>query len=174
MVKLPNILVCGTPGTGKSTLCETVAQQTGLEYIDVGKVVKERGLHSGYDEEFDAYILDEDKVCDDLEEQMSVGGNIVEHHSCDFFPERWFDLADNTILYDRLVARGYSQKKIEENVECEIMQVVAEEAADSYSKEVVQFLNSNSVEDMDANAGAIQKWLVADKQRKEQESASQG
>lgn len=82
--------------------------------------------------------------------------------------------ADNTILYDRLVARGYSQKKIEENVECEIMQVVAEEAADSYSKEVVQFLNSNSVEDMDANAGAIQKWLVADKQRKEQESASQG
>jgi broad-specificity NMP kinase len=30
---------------------------------------------------------------------------------------------DNTILYDRLVKRGYSQHKVEENVQCEIMQV---------------------------------------------------
>ena len=39
-----------------------------------------------------------------------MGGNIVDFHSCDFFPERWFDLVivlqtDNTILYDRLEKR---------------------------------------------------------------------
>ncbi len=28
--------------------------------------------------------------------------------------------------------RGYTEKKIQENVECEIMMVVAEEARDSY------------------------------------------
>jgi adenylate kinase len=81
---------------------------------------------------------------------MAEGGNIVDFHSCDFFPERWvaagmdrrpafppllrwrifvcwqretdsvctlcrwFDLVvvlqtDNSILYERLGARGYSQ-----------------------------------------------------------------
>lgn len=35
------------------------------------------------------------------------GGNIVDYHGSEFFPERWFDLVvvlqtDNTVLYDRL------------------------------------------------------------------------
>ena len=41
---------------------------------------------------------------------MEEGGNIVDYHGCDFFPERWFDCVvvlqtDNTILYDRLSRR---------------------------------------------------------------------
>ena len=41
---------------------------------------------------------------------MAKGGCIVEFHSIEFFPERWFDLVlclrcDNTILYDRLKNR---------------------------------------------------------------------
>lgn len=47
---------------------------------------------------------------DGLEESMSLGGNIVDYHSCEFFPERWFDIVfvlrvDNTTLFDRLTAR---------------------------------------------------------------------
>lgn len=50
------------------------------------------------------------QVCDELEDLMEEGGNIVDHHSCDFFPERWFDhvvvlQTDNTVLYDRLTKR---------------------------------------------------------------------
>ena len=38
---------------------------------------------------------------------------MVDFHSCDLFPERWFDYVivlrtDNTILFDRLVARFVS------------------------------------------------------------------
>lgn len=41
---------------------------------------------------------------------MSEGSVVLEHHTVDFFPERWFDLVlvlrcDNTILFDRLVNR---------------------------------------------------------------------
>jgi hypothetical protein len=28
------------------------------------------------------------QVCDALEEQLSAGGNVVDYHSCGFFPER--------------------------------------------------------------------------------------
>ena len=29
------------------------------------------------------------QVCDAMEDQMCEGGNVVDHHSCEFFPERW-------------------------------------------------------------------------------------
>lgn len=50
------------------------------------------------------------QVIDELEERMSKGGNIVDYHSCEFFPERWFDIVfvlrtDNGILYKRLQQR---------------------------------------------------------------------
>jgi adenylate kinase len=41
---------------------------------------------------------------------MSNGGCIIDFHSCDFFPERWFDLVvvlrtDNDVLFGRLEKR---------------------------------------------------------------------
>jgi DNA-binding MarR family transcriptional regulator len=70
---------------------------------------------------------------------------------------RWFDLVvvlttDNTILYDRLEKRGYSERKISENIECEIMNVIVEEARESYRwcqtvlHQVCLLLSANSVE----------------------------
>jgi adenylate kinase len=58
----PNVLVTGTPGTGKSTTCEQISEATGLQYVDVGSIVKSQELHSGWDDEFSCYIIDEDKV----------------------------------------------------------------------------------------------------------------
>ena len=77
---------------------------------------------------------------------MDEGGIIVDFHSCEVFPERWFDLvlvlrSGTTQLYDRLAQRNYSTKKIDENMECEIMQVVLENARESYALDIVQELN---------------------------------
>jgi adenylate kinase len=54
--------VTGTPGVGKTTHCETLAQNTGLKHLSINDVVKERGCHDGLDEEFKSWIVDEDKV----------------------------------------------------------------------------------------------------------------
>lgn len=56
------------------------------------------------------------QVLDELEDQMCEGGNLLEYHSCEFFPERWIDAVfvlrtDNGILYDRLEKR-YSRVTI--------------------------------------------------------------
>lgn len=58
----PNILICGTPGTGKSITSQEVATRTGLHLIDVGMVAKENNLFEGWDEQYECPILDEDKV----------------------------------------------------------------------------------------------------------------
>ena len=58
----PNIIVTGTPGVGKTTHCETLAQTTGLKHLSISQVVKDRGCHEGWDEKFQSWVVDEDKV----------------------------------------------------------------------------------------------------------------
>lgn len=162
---LPNILITGTPGNGKTTTAELLCQSsTELTHVNVGKIVKELSLHDGYDKELDSYFLNEDKLCDELEERLSKGGCVVDYHGCAFFPERWFDLVivlqtDNTILYSRLEKRGYSEKKIESNLDCEIMQVILDEARESYAPEIVIPLTSNTIQEMEDNVDRIQTWM---------------
>ncbi len=49
--------------SGKTTTAQAVAEACGLSYVGVGDLVKAQGLHCGWDEEHEAYILDEDKAC---------------------------------------------------------------------------------------------------------------
>jgi adenylate kinase len=55
--------------------------------------------------------------------------------------------------------RGYAANKITENVEAEIMQVVLDEAMDSYKEDIVIELRSESLEDMEANTEKIVSWI---------------
>ena len=66
---------------------------------------------------------------------------------------------DNSILYKRLEERNYSQSKIQENVECEIMKMIAEEARQGYKEDVVVYLESNTVDDMENNSENIINWI---------------
>jgi adenylate kinase len=69
-------------------------------------------------------------------------------------------LRTNTdILYDRLEKRGYNEKKRSENLEAEIMQVVLEEARESYDLEIVHEVPSNTVEDMESNVERCRLWI---------------
>ncbi|THD20869.1 Adenylate kinase isoenzyme 6 [Fasciola hepatica] len=161
----PNILITGTPGTGKTTLAKEIADRCSLNFVSVNDVAKEGELYDGYDDENDCHILDEDRVVDELEDYMMQGGQVVDYHSCDFFPERWFDAVfvlrtDNSVLYPRLSARGYSAKKIADLIHCEIVQVVLDEARESYREEIVMELPSNSLDDLEQNAQRISDWIV--------------
>jgi adenylate kinase len=94
----------------------------------------------------------------------STGGYILDWHACDLFPERWIDLVivlrcDSTILYDRLTARGYKGKKLEENMDSEIMQVLLDEARESYKEEIVVELRSESTEDVEGNLERVEGWV---------------
>ena len=76
-----------------------------------------QGFHLWFSTSFDKLLISLRKiisnpmfslqVVDELEDQMCEGGNIVDYHGCDFFPERWFDIVfvlrtNNTTLYERL------------------------------------------------------------------------
>ena len=127
------------------------------------------------------------QLLDELEPVASEGGLILDWHTCDVFPERWIDLVivlrcDHTKLWERLEKRygvlvvkyfrlclfttslftpnrNYPLKKIQENNESEIMQCVLDEARESYAKEIVVELKSESTEDIENNVDRIVQWI---------------
>lgn len=168
------MLVTGTPGVGKTSLCTLLESQLpedyglqGFQYVKLTDLITQKKLYKQWNEEFNVPEFDVDMVCDELEPLMSErGGIILEFHSCDFFPERWFQLVvllrcNNTQLYDRLKERGYPEKKITENIECEILDVLKEEVEQSYSPDIVLELESTQVEHMQANMEAIVERIRA-------------
>ncbi|KAK4110723.1 P-loop containing nucleoside triphosphate hydrolase protein [Canariomyces notabilis] len=161
---LPNIIITGTPGVGKTSHCELLAERTGLKHVSVNQVVKDKECHEGWDEEYQSWIVDEDKLLDAIEDEVKQGGCIIDWHACDLFPQSWIDLVvvlrvDTATLYDRLIERKYPEAKLQENIDSEIMDVLLQEARDSYDEEIVVELRSVTADDMESNVDRIEQWL---------------
>ena len=62
---LPIIVITGTPGTGKTTHAQLLVEDSPvpLQHINVSELVKEKVLYDRFDEEWQSYVVDEDKVC---------------------------------------------------------------------------------------------------------------
>ena len=180
--KIPNILITGTPGVGKTSTAQQIAEKLGAGFrcVEVGALVKEHKL-GDYNAEFDTMDYDEDnedKLLDLLEPMcVAEGGCVVDFHSPEIFPESWFELvlvlrASTDVLYDRLTARGYNEKKRTENMECEIMQVVLDEAHESYDTNIVHEVPSNTLEEMEGNVARVESWVGAWKENNKEGGGS--
>jgi hypothetical protein len=62
------------------------------------------------------------------------------------------------------LCRGYMGCKLQNNMECEIFQVLLEDAYEFYNLDIVQALLSNTIEDMSNNveilSGLIRAWAT--------------
>ena len=175
--KLPNIIITGTPGVGKTTTCTEVVSQTSstafpLTHLSINTVVKDKSCYDGYDDELKTSIVDEDKLLDEVEKILISspnGGHIIDYHACDLFPPSWIDLVvvlrcqDTKAFYERMEERNYNEKKAQENIDAEIFGVIAEEAREGFDpdgdKGNVVELNSEKTEDVEANVERIVRWV---------------
>ena len=110
-------------------------------------------------------MFDDDLVVDYFEPIQAAEGQVFDFHSSGLFPLRWFDLVillrtNNTVLFDRLTARGYTSHKIHENLQCEILEVTSEEVYDSYPKEIILELVNEEEQQMEQNIQKVIQWLT--------------
>lgn len=161
----PNIIVTGTPGVGKSLHAQALARGSGLAHLCINDLVKQDGLHEGWSDEYRSYIVDDERVVATTLPLLQQGGQVIDWHICDVFPLADIDLVcvlrtDHSILYDRLQARGYAPSKLEENMDAEIMEVVAEEARGAYHAEQVVELRSEDEADLRGNIERLLVWIA--------------
>ena len=107
------------------------------------------------------------------------GGNIIDWHACDLFPESWIDLvvvlrADSTTLFDRLKGRDYGEKKLQENLDSEIWGLLLEEAKEGFAEEIVVELRSDGAEDIEENVERIEGWIQSWRETREQRAEEGG
>jgi adenylate kinase len=142
------IALTGTPGTGKTT----VAQLLPYRVVDINALVKD-GLNLGVDPERGCLEADMEALERKLKE-MGVrdtwntadtgntadnkgdeGTTILEGHFSHLLADRAIVLRlSPKALHQRLDARGYSLKKIKENVEAEALDVILVEAVENCSR----------------------------------------
>lgn len=63
------------------------------------------------------------------------------------------------VVFVLLIYRGYSEAKLSNNIECEIFQMLLEEAKESYNEEIVLPLKSNNIEDITENVATLTDWV---------------
>lgn len=166
----PNIIITGTPGCGKSSHASSLISELPSElqekfaHFPISEIAKKQKFIDSYDESRDTSVVDDDKLLDYLEPILENGGAVVDWHCCEIFPERLIDLVvvlrtDNKKLYQRLSKRGYKESKIQENIDCEIMEVIPQEAREAYVPEILIELNSNNAEELDDNVERVSLWI---------------
>lgn len=131
------IIVTGTPCTGKTRYAKALAKQKFYQYVDVNEIIKKYNLSEGYDKENDCEIVDTEKLAQELIKLIKAkksGGFVIDSHLSHYLLKEYADecivmkCSDLDKLKKRLKLRGYSDKKIKDNLEAEIMDSCLNEA----------------------------------------------
>lgn len=64
------------------------------------------------------------------------------------------------MLTDRFECSNYASRKIQENIECEIMQVVLDEARETFTRLSILELQNDSEEEMCSNIDVIARFII--------------
>ena len=149
------IIVSGCPGTGKTTLSSGLANALRAEIISLGELVEREGLYSTVDTDRDTKVADLDRLVPRVVELIGKAGEsvIVEGHYADIVPSRLVDVVivlrtHPEVLSKRLEAKGWSERKVRENVQAEILGSCTFNALEAYgSKRVFEIDTSNLSEE---------------------------
>ena len=142
--KKPNIIIItGSVGAGKTTLAKQYARK-GYHHIHLSDFIKKHHFYERYDKKTQSYLVDEEKLARKLERLIEEAKKkkqnlVIDGHLSHYIKPKYVDLCivvtcDLKTLYKRLKKRGYSKKKIEDNLQCEIMEVCYNEALETGHK----------------------------------------
>ncbi|MDO5852765.1 MAG: adenylate kinase family protein [Thermoplasmata archaeon] len=123
----------GTPGTGKSSVSAELRSR-GWDVVDGKAFLREHGLLGEYDAERDTYEVDLDDFNDALEAFRDAEGPVVlDSHLSHFMDSSGIVVlrCRPSVLAERLRARGYSEAKVRENVQAEILDEILVEATET-------------------------------------------
>jgi len=138
-----NIALTGTPGTGKTTISNVLKDEFGLKVVDLNEVIRSSQYYIGWDDTRDCGVVDLEALkAHPFEDGLVLEGHISHHLPVD----RVIVLRTNpAVLRGRLQKKGFSENKIRENIEAEIVDVILIEALGLHGNNVYEVDSSGSV-----------------------------
>ena len=131
---MPLIAITGTPGTGKTSVCRALGSEYSI--INLNTVIKRRGFYTGIDADRGCLIADLRRLAEYIRREVENSEKpvVIESHLAHLLPLQP-DVAivlrtNPAVLASRLRQKGFPMRKIEENVEAEMLDVILIEAVE--------------------------------------------
>ena len=154
-------LITGTPGTGKSTVAEILKNKIGASLVGVNELVEDKHLYTGIDEDRGYKIVDLDAMCLELNRvvENSKDGDvlIVEGHLSHYFEGADLVIvlrAKPSVLRERLKTKGWTNSKIQENIEAEAIDICTFESYEVHGDKV------NEIDTSDLKPGDVADLII--------------
>lgn len=175
------VVVAGTPGVGKSTIAKALAEKLNGVYVNLSELALSRNLVSYYDGDRETYVIDEEKVLEEVGKIVECNRVVViDTHYPEILPNNVvnyvFVLRMNPLkLIERLRSRGWSTRKIRENALAELLSVVSTNVINAFDVDKVYEIDCteisveevlNTILNTIRGAGALEHglrfdWLVS-------------
>lgn len=127
------VALTGTPGVGKTTLSDELRVR-GYKVIDLHRFIEEHGLMGRSIEDEDTHEVDVGDLNDalaqyrGLDNVIFMDGHLAHFMDCDVIV---VIRCNPSVVHDRLVKRGYSERKVLENVQAEALDVILCESTET-------------------------------------------
>ncbi|MFP4186486.1 MAG: adenylate kinase family protein [Thermoplasmata archaeon] len=124
----------GTPGVGKTTVSE-VLRERGYNVLDLNEFIRDKDLLGDEDVERDTFEVEIDEMIRIFEEERP-DIDMIEGHLSHYLPVSATVVlrCEPSELEERMENKGWNWKKIEENLEAEILDTILIQAVEKNEK----------------------------------------
>lgn len=125
------ITISGTPGTGKTAIAKILAKRTSAKLITTGYLVKKYRIKTSPDRKRGTKIIDVKKLAKAARKESKLHETMIFEGHLSHFAKSDVNIilrASPQELEKRLKRKGWSAKKIRENVEAEAIGVISSES----------------------------------------------
>jgi len=145
------IVLTGTPGVGKTTIAKAISK-TGIRLIELNTLAVETGAVREIDKERNSKVIKPQALKKAIAKILSDGDStfLIEGHFGELVPSRFVEKAIVLRTYpfelkERLKKKGYSDEKIRENVEAELLDSCLIAAVKAFGENKVQEIDTSGL-----------------------------
>ena len=151
------VAITGTPGTGKTSVSK-ILEKKGYKILDLNTIAKSQGFIIGKDKERNSEIVDIDKLNKYFDRFKSDETVFIDSHLSHFISD-----VDKVILLRgspdklkrNLKAKNWPEKKIKENIESEILDIILSETVEIHDiKDIFE------IDTTDYNPGEVAEKIL--------------